>query len=325
MFFVLTKRKGIFDTGFKDTIVQVDSQINKRTDITIQQANNVILRQLETGGCRERTLYDYDKIVSYFIRDTNIVYLADISNASIYKWLEGINVKNSTKLTRLKCFKAFLSRCHDNGWFNNRFWKPVNVKVDKKIKEGASDQDVNLALSLLDMTKFIDLRNATAILLMYRCGLRIGTIARMKESQIDFDTNKLLLSGEVMKNHQGLILPFNNQIRNFLEVLINQNKKIRKEYKEDNEYLFITIKGRFTSNSMTSNCIQKGLRKASVEYGLKNINPHALRRGFAKNLYTKSNDLLLVSKALGHNDLSVTTQYLHTELTDVADKMREYL
>lgn len=321
----MTKRKGIFDVSINEPMIKLDSKIEKRNDITIKQANKVVLRQLETGGCRERTLYDYDKIVSYFMRDTGIVYLADISNAAIYKWLEGMDVKNSTKLTRLKCFKAFLGRCHDNGWFDNRFWKSVNIRVDTAIKEGATDYDVYLALSFLDMTKFIDLRNATAILLMYRCGLRIGTLARMKESQIDFDTDKLLLSGEVMKNHQGLILPFDKQIRYFFEVLINQNKKIREEYKEDNEYLFITIKGKFTSNSMTSNCIQKGLRKYTLEYGLKNINPHALRRGFAKNLYTKSNDLLLVSKALGHNDLSVTTKYLHTELTDVADKMRKFL
>lgn len=253
----MTKKKGIFETDFKETIVKVDTQINKKTEITIQQASNVVLRQLETGGCRERTLYNYDKIVGYLMRDTRIVYLADITNAEIYKWLEGMNVKNSTKLTRLKCFKVFLGRCHNNGWINNRFWKSVNVKVDVKIKEGATDQDVNVALSLMDMSKFIDLRNATAILLMYRCGLRIGTIARMTESQIDFDTNKLLLSGEVMKNHQGLILPFDDQIRNFLEVLINQNKKIRTEYKENNEYLFITMKGKFSSNSMTSNCVQK--------------------------------------------------------------------
>lgn len=39
---------------------------------------------------------------------------------------------------------------------------------------------MNLLLSVLDYTKFLDLRNGTAILLMYRCGLRIGTIARMK-------------------------------------------------------------------------------------------------------------------------------------------------
>ncbi|MFD2133762.1 tyrosine-type recombinase/integrase [Pseudogracilibacillus auburnensis] len=39
------------------------------------------------------------------------------------------------------------------------------------------------------------------------------------------------------------------------------------------------------------------------------MSPHALRHGFTKNLYIKSNlDLALVSKVLGHSDFSVTTR-----------------
>lgn len=206
-----------------------------------------------------------------------------------------------------------------------KFWRSVNIKVDTEIKEGATDEDVNLLLSVLDYTKFLDLRNATAILLMYRCGLRIGTIARMKEKHVDFVNLRLQLDGEVMKNHKGLILPLDEQMSVLLQIMLKQNNLIRDEYKEVNDNLFIKIKGKPTTNSITSNSIQKQLRNYTVKYEIKNINPHALRRGFAKKLYTKSNDLLLVSKALGHNDLSVTTKYLHTELTDVSDKLRNYL
>ena len=117
------------------------------------------------------------------------------------------------------------------------------------------------------------------------------------------------------ENHKGLILPIDDQVSYLLQIMIKQNGFIRSEYKEDNDNLFITIKGKPTSNSITSNSIQKQLRKYTLNYGIINMNPHALRRGFAKNLYAKSNDLLLVSKALGHNDLSVTTKYLHTKLT----------
>lgn len=150
----------------------------------------------------------------------------------------------------------------------------------------------------MDYTKFLDLRNAVAILIMYRCGLRIGTLARMKETHVNLDDKKLELDGEVMKNHKGLIVPIDEQTAYLLEVLMNQNKMIRTEYKELHDYLFITIKGTPTTNSITSNSIQRSLRKYTLNYGVKNINPHALRRGFAKNLYDKSNDLLLVSKAL---------------------------
>lgn len=211
-----------------------------------------------------------------------------------------MNVKNTTKLTRLKCFKAFLGRCFDNGWLANKFWRSVNVKVDYEIKEGATDEDFNLLLSVLDYSKFIELRNAVAILLMYCCGSRIGTMARMKEKHVDLINQRLQLDGEVMKNHKVLILPIDEQMSYLLQVMIQQNRLIRDEYKEVNNNLFITIKGKPTSNLITSNLIQKQLRKYTLKYGINNINPHVLRRGNAKNLYEKSNDLLLVSKALSY-------------------------
>lgn len=330
VFFVMTKRKGIFDVQIENPFIPKIEQIpkeEKRDGIKIETALKTILRQLEAGGCRERTIYDYELIVNYFIRDTGIEYLEDITSDVIYNWLYSMtNVKPQTKLTRLKCFKAFLGRCFDNGYFKNKFWKSVNIKVNQEIKEGATDKDVNLFLSILDFSRFLDLRNATAVLLMYRCGLRMGTIAKMREYHVDFDNMQLVLDGEIMKNHKGLILPIDEQIAYLLKILIQQNKLIKKEYKKDNDYLFITNKGNPTNNSVTSNSIQKQLRKYTLEYGIKNINPHALRRGFAKNLYEKSNgDILLVSKALGHNDLSVTTQYLHVALDETARKLRAYL
>ena len=136
---------------------------------------------------------------------------------------------------------------------------------------------------------------------------------------------QLKLDGQLMKNHKGLILPIDEQMAYLISVLIKQNEMIRNEYKEDNELLFITIKGTATNNSITSNSIQRQLRKYTLKYGIKNINPHALRRGFAKNLYDKSNNILLVSKALGHADLSVTTKYLHADLQGIADELKDYL
>lgn len=273
---------------------------------------------MEVGGSRERTIQDYKTIVYYFIRDTGIIYLQDITSESIYKWLDGMDVKNSTKLTRLKCFKAFLGRCLDNGWLSHKFWRNVNIKIDYVIKEGATDKDVQMLLSVLDYINFLDLRNGTAILLAYICGLRIGSISRMRNSHVDLEGRMLMLDGDVMKNRQGLILPLSDQLVYLLGILIKQNDIIRDKYKKDNDYVFITIKGNPTKDNLTSNSIQRQLRKYTVQYGINNITFHTLRRGFARNLYNKSNDILLVSKVLSHNDLSVTTKYLHAEMNDVS-------
>lgn len=321
----MTKKKGIFDIHHENQFIPSIKRNEKRNGLTFEQALNTVLRQLEVEGCRERTLHDYKLIANYYMKQSNVIYLEDITEGTIRDWLMSMDVKNSTRLTRLKCFKAFLSRCYDNGWFSTKFWRNIKIRVDEPIKEGATDKDVDLLLSVLQYDNFLDVRNVCAVLLMYRCGLRIGTIARMEESCVDFEKMQLNLDGKILKNHKGLIVPINEQMAYLLKVLIKQNEIIRNEYKENNNLLFITIKGKATNNSITSNSIQRQLRKYTLEFGIKNINPHALRRGFAKNLYNKSNNILLVSKALGHADLSVTTKYLHTDLQDISDELKDYL
>lgn len=318
----MTKKKDIFQTNLNIKFNKPKQEIRK--DLKITEAFEIISNQMMVSGSRERTIYDYKLTIKYFMRATELEYLADVNSDSIYLWLSKWNVSDVTKLSKLKCFKAFLSRCHDNGWIQYKFWKHINIKVNMKIKEGASENDVLTALSHLDFNNYIDLRNGTAILLIYKTGIRISTLVNLEEKHIDFENKSLNISGDIMKNHNAQLLPFDETLDLLLKTLIQKNREIKKEYGQNNNFLFISSRGK-TIKTTTSNAISKALHDLSKTYALDNITPHALRRGFAKNLYKKSKDLLLVSKALGHADLSVTTRYLHTKISDVSDRLRDYL
>lgn len=206
-----------------------------------------------------------------------------------------------------------------------KFWKTINIKVDQKVKEGATEHDVNVLLSLLDLGNFIHLRDAAAVLLMFKTGIRINTLVQLEERHIDFKNQVLNIEGSIMKNHQQIKLPFDDFLKKLLEILIKQNTIIRREYGKKNSLLFITKYGDVIATSPTHNNIQKRLNKYSRMYGLKNINPHALRRGFAKSLLDKGANVAVISKALGHSDISVTTKYLHIEVEEVVSSLRSYL
>lgn len=120
-------------------------------------------------------------------------------------------------------------------------------------------------------------------------------------------------------------MPFDELLKKLLQVLIKQNAVIRRGYGKSNSLLFITKYGDIISTSPTHNNIQKRLNKYASMYGLKNINPHALRRGFAKSLLDKGANVAVISKALGHSDISVTTKYLHFDVDEVANNLRTYL
>jgi site-specific recombinase XerD len=327
----LTKKKSILTVSddlsglFSDN--PAPSVTVKSDRMTIEQALATITRQMEISGNRPRTISDYSIHVKHFAETTGLMYLTDITADWIYEWLSRMDVSNQTKLTRLKCLKAYLSRCFNNGWLmeSQQFWKSITIRVDSNVKEGATERDIRTLLSLLDLGDFVQLRDATAALLMYKTGIRINTIVLLENKHIDFAEKLLRLDGAIMKNHDQLLLPFDDTLERMLTVLVRQNAAIRREYGVQNEYVFITKQGGIISNSPTHNNIQKRLNKYAKQYGLKNINPHALRRGFAKSLLNKGANIAQISKALGHSNLAVTTQYLHLDKEEVAENLRKYL
>jgi hypothetical protein len=123
--------------------------ISKR--LTIDNALTTITRQMEISGNRPRTISDYSIHVNHFKDTTGLAYLSDITAERIYYWLSLMDVSNQTKLIRLKCLKAFLSRCFQNGWIERQFWKPIKIRVDSNVKEGATKREVRTLLSLLDL------------------------------------------------------------------------------------------------------------------------------------------------------------------------------
>ncbi|MFB1052191.1 tyrosine-type recombinase/integrase [Paraliobacillus sp. JSM ZJ581] len=293
--------------------------------ISVSKVLEVITRQVKVSGNRTRTIEDYVRHVNHFQTVTKVRCVPNITADNIYYWLDSMAVSNQTKLTRLKCLKAFLSHCFDNRWIEVKFWKSINIKVDQKIKEGATEREVNILLSLLDLNNFVQLRDGVATLLMFRTGIRLNTLTQLEEKHIDTKKNILNLEGSIMRNHQQVKIPFDDTLKRLLDVLIRQDNIVRIEYGKENKFLFVTKYGDRIATSNTHNNIQKRLNKYSKMYGLKNINPHALRRGFVKSLLDKGANVALISKALGYSDIAVTTRYLHLDIDEVASNLRAFI
>lgn len=322
----LTIDTDLSDLFNRERLTDAPRNNSDNVGISILQALDIVIKQMEASGMRTRTITDYETHVKHFVKITEIEALADVSSDSIYLWLSSMNVANSTKLIRLKCLRAFLERCLTNGWLSNPFWREIKIKVHTPIKEGAAEKDVMFLLSMLDLTDFVQLRDATAILTLYQTGIRVETAAKLRTSHVDLKSKCLRIGGDIIKNYEAIILPFDDRLARLFEVLIAQNEKIRQEQNVKNDYIFITQHGQNCQRTPTNNNISKRINKYRREFGLKNMSPHALRRGFAINLYKRSGrDLALVSKALGHSDFSVTTRYLHLTAEEVAEDIRKHL
>lgn len=295
-------------------------------NILIDKALLIVKEQMRLSGIRAVTIREYIYTFNRLVNDMELRYLNEITLEVVFEWLSSLgDVTNVTKQSRLRVIKAVLNRFYDNGWYEKKWWKDIKVKVDNKIKPPADEQQLSILLSLLDMTNFIQFRDAVAILTVYKCGLRMSTLIKLQEKHIDFENNLLLLSGDIMKNHDILKLPINDELANWFKRLIQQNKIIRKHYKKSNSYVFVSKFGDPLVNDKTPNAITKRMSYYAKKYGLTNINPHAIRRLFAQNLLKNKANIALISKALGHKSLATTTYYLGANADEVADNLRDYL
>ena len=154
--------------------------------------------------------------------------------------MDVLDVTLATKLIRLKSIKAVLSKFYNNGWIKERFWSNIQIKIDKEVKKGAKESDIDRMLQLIDQTTFIGFRDACAIKLMYKSGIRICTLGELRERHIDFENMCLNLNGSILKNHKFLKLPIDMEVIEMLKILIELNKGIRTHFGTDNRNVFIT-------------------------------------------------------------------------------------
>lgn len=303
--------------------IELVGQTNNQKEI--MDILKIVIRQMETSNKRKRTIEDYTRHVTHFVKVTGVTYTGEVNKATIYFWLDSMKVSPQTKLTRLKALKAFLGKCYKLGYFDNMFWTDIQIRVPRKIKTGAKEHEVLTLLSLLDLNVFVELRDYVAISLMYYNGLRIYTVVQIKESNIDSNNMIIKLDGDILKNHESYVAPISQNLSKLATILIEQNQRIRKHYNQKNDYLFITRTGTPINTRTTNNAIQKRLQNYAKQYGLKNINPHALRRGFARRLLDQGATVFEISKALGHSNLEVTTQYLQMDNQELVERLRKYL
>lgn len=320
------RKHGIFAVSGDMVVMPTKKRDERKDALTLEAALKTVFQQMQIAGNRPRTIDSYSYIFEQFASVCCIEYVEDINLDKLYHYLDVLEVTPATKLIRLKSIKAVLSKFFNNGWVKDRFWSSIHIKIDKEVKKGAKESDIDKLLELIDQTTFIGFRDAAAVKLMYKTGIRIRTLGELRERHIDFESLSLNLDGSTLKNHKFLKLPLDEELCEMLKMLLKLNEGIRSYYGTDNHNVFITQNGLPMNTSKSSNCaISKQLNKYSKRFGLKNINAHAIRRAYAKSLHDKGASIALISKALGHSDLAVTTQYLDLDVEEVAKDLRDYL
>jgi integrase/recombinase XerC len=149
---------------------------------------------------------------------------------------------------------------------------------------------------------FAELRDRMIIEVLLGTGIRLGELAALDIDDIDLDAKHLRVraKGNVMQ-----VKFIKTDLRTLLRRYLAER---RRHGTPDCEALFLSNRGTRLCQRQIANRFAHWLKQAGID---KHLTPHGLRHTFATHLYSATNDLLLVQRALGHRDISTTQIYTH--------------
>ena len=228
---------------------------------------------------------------------TWIIYLVDSGNSN-----KSINRKISSLNSFFKfCLKTGIIK--DNPLKNHR-----SLKTEKKIQLPFSENEMFDVLNKdnFDNT-FEGIRDRLIIELFYSTGIRRIELVDLKISDIDFSNNQIKVLG---KRNKERIIPLINSSK---ELILNYLKS-RNAVNSENDYLFITKKGKLIYEKLVYRIINKYFNNISTKV---KKSPHIIRHSFATHLLNNGADLNSVKELLGHSSLAATQVYTNRSIEEI--------
>ena len=165
---------------------------------------------------------------------------------------------------------------------DNPLKKADTPKPEKKILPSLTRNQVDYLISRVD-----NLRDKAIISLFPDSGMRLSELAGVKASDIDWDTNTILIWGNGAKQRRA---PFNERSTRYLREIV------RKDGHGENVW------------HLRRRSIQDMLLRLSSETGLP-CNPHTFKRTFASNLHRAGLDVEHIMRLGGWESLDMVLRY----------------
>ncbi|MFA5461307.1 MAG: tyrosine-type recombinase/integrase [Sulfurimonas sp.] len=208
--------------------------------------------------------------------------------------------KNKRTLNRkLSSVNAFFDFCYKNQFVDEKK-KLKFSKISKLLPKFLSYQEIQNALSLIDRSTIIGLRDYAIIIFLYATGARISECLALSKEDIEGEW----LYIRHAKGEKERIVPIASIAKVAVNAYLNELDKTK-------EYVWQNYKGDRLSRISAYKITQKYL----------GVSPHVLRHSYATALIAGGADLRVVQELLGHSSLLSTQIYTHIQKQDLKETL----
>ena len=243
-----------------------------------------------------------------FLNKSNINYLyLNKDNVLAYlKYLDKMNLKNSTISRRISALRTFYNYLMNEGLINsNIFLNVKNPKLEKKLPNYLNYTEMEELLESIDISTDEGLKRRLLIEMFYSTGCRVSEIINIKVKDIDFLNKKIRIMGKGSKER---IVYYGDYAKKYLDKYLSKGL--------DKDYLFVNKHGDKYTVEEIELIVKDIMKHLSIKT---HVTPHTLRHTFATHLLNNGADIRSVQELLGHSNLSTTGIYTHVS----SDRLKE--
>ncbi len=158
-------------------------------------------------------------------------------------------------------------------------------------------------------------RNRAIIETLYGCGLRVSELVDLEITRVALDDEYIIVRGKGNKERMVPMSPVAaGCIRNYIEG--SRGDIVVKP--EAANILFLNRRGNRLTRQMVFIMLRRLAEAADIH---KKISPHTLRHSFATHLLEGGANLRAIQQMLGHESISTTEIYLHTDNTRLREEI----
>lgn len=187
-----------------------------------------------------------------------------------------------------------------------------SMRRKRRLPKTLTKDEVQRLLAAPNITCPTGLRNRCILELMYRGGLRVGEVVRLRPRDVDLAGGSIRIWDG--KGGDGTAYFQTDAIAPLLELWKATRRALPKS-----ELLFVTLKGGPVSVRYVEAMFQRMRRRAKIDTP---CTPHTLRHTFATELLDEGFTIREVQNALRHADLSTTEIYTHVLDSNLRAKMQ---
>jgi integrase/recombinase XerC len=253
---------------------------------------------------------DFDALAEYLVdAEGGLPAPGDIGTAVLRGYIAAVSDAGYAKTTvarRLASLRSFFRFGQREGWAKTNPAKPLrNPRKARSLPHFLSSDEIERLLSAPSAGEPMGLRDRAILEVLYSAGLRVGELAGLNSSDLDFSGNMLRVRG---KGRRERIAPVGSFAIHALRQWLAVRKLSAREKAGAEAPLFVNKFGSRLTTRSVGRMLEKHLKATGLDH---RTTPHTLRHSFATHLLDRGADIRSVQELLGHKSLVTTQIYTH--------------